>query len=129
LAPFSRARKRRGSWTNKRLIGVSNYLSKNLRHPHHQLGLTLRPGRWVPLSDLLAAADQHCFAISHDELVEGVATNDKRRFSFDEIDDLRWASQGRRVEAPATRGDADLRGALSWDGRAVPAGDPGRGFA
>ena len=49
---------------------VSKYLSKYLRHAPHELGLTLQPGGWVPVDDLLAAAGSHGFPIDYDELVE-----------------------------------------------------------
>ena len=83
---------------DKRLITVSKYLAKYLRHAPHELGLTLQPGGWVPVDDLLAAADRHGFPIVYDELVECVETNDKRRFAFDGTGDLIRANQGHSVE-------------------------------
>ena len=83
---------------DKRLITVSKYLAKYLRHAPHELGLTLQPGGWVPVDDLLAAADGHGFPITYDELVECVETNDKRRFAFDGTGDLIRANQGHSVE-------------------------------
>jgi putative RNA 2'-phosphotransferase len=77
---------------------VSKYLAKYLRHSPHELGLTLRPGGWVPVDDLLVAARRHGFPISYDELVECVETNDKKQFSFDETGDLIRANQGHSVE-------------------------------
>jgi putative RNA 2'-phosphotransferase len=82
----------------KRFVRVSKYLAKYLRHAPEELGLTLRPGGWVPVDDLLAAAGRHGFPISYDELVEVVETNDKRRFSFDETNELIRANQGHSVE-------------------------------
>jgi putative RNA 2'-phosphotransferase len=82
----------------KRLVRVSKYLAKYLRHAPHELGLTLLPGGWVPVDDLLQAARNHGFPISYDELVEVVETNDKRRFSFDESGELIRANQGHSVE-------------------------------
>ena len=84
--------------SKKRLISISKYLSKYLRHAPHELGLTLQPGGWVPLDDLLAATEEIGFPISYDELVEVVETNDKRRFSFDDSGDLIRANQGHSVE-------------------------------
>ena len=81
-----------------RAIRVSKYLAKYLRHAPEELGLTLRPGGWVPVDELLAAAGRHGFPISYDELVEVVETNDKRRFSFDDTGDLIRANQGHSVE-------------------------------
>jgi len=80
-----------------RLVRVSKYLAKYLRHAPRELGLTLQPGGWVPVDDLLEAARKHGFPISHDELVEVVETNDKRRYSFDETGDLIRANQGHSV--------------------------------
>lgn len=81
-----------------RLIRVSKSLSKHLRHAPQEPGLTLRPGGWVPVDDLLAAAEEHGFPLRSDELVECVETDDKQRFSFDETGDLIRANQGHRVE-------------------------------
>src|SRR3954463_16137746 len=81
-----------------RLVRVSKFLAKSLRHAPHELGLMLQPGGWVPVDDLLAAAQQHGFPISYDELVECVETNDKRRFSFDETGEMIRANQGHSVE-------------------------------
>jgi len=58
-----------------RLIRVSKYLAKYLRHSPHELGLTLQPGGWVGIDDLLDAAEKSGFPISHDDLVECVETN------------------------------------------------------
>ena len=58
------------------------------------LGLSLQSGGWVPVDDLLAASKSIGFAISYDDLVECVETNDKQRFSFDETGDLIRANQG-----------------------------------
>ena len=49
------------------------------------------------MDDLLDAARGQGFPISDDELVEVVETNDKRRFSFDEVGDLIRANQGHSV--------------------------------
>jgi putative RNA 2'-phosphotransferase len=81
-----------------RLTSVSKYLSKFLRHAPGDLGLTLQPGGWVPVDDLLAAADRGGFPITYDELVECVETNDKQRFSFDITGELIRANQGHSVE-------------------------------
>jgi putative RNA 2'-phosphotransferase len=78
----------------KRLVQLSKYLSKYLRHSPHELGLSLRPGGWVPVDDLLAAAEEHRFPIGYDELVECVETNDKQRFAFDVSGEMIRANQG-----------------------------------
>ncbi len=82
----------------KRLTSISKYLAKYLRHAPEELGLTLQPGGWVPVDDLLDAADRHGFPIEYDELVEVVETNDKRRYSFDPSGEAIRANQGHSVE-------------------------------
>ena len=82
---------------NKRLIRLSKYLAKYLRHAPQGIGLTLQPGGWVPVDDLLAAADKNGFPIMYDELVECVESNDKQRFAFDVSGELIRANQGHSV--------------------------------
>lgn len=81
-----------------RLTHISKYLAKYLRHAPAELGMNLQPGGWVPVDDLLTAAENHGFPITYDELIECVETNDKRRYSFDETGDLIRANQGHSVE-------------------------------
>jgi putative RNA 2'-phosphotransferase len=81
-----------------RLIRLSKYLAKYLRHSPHELGLTLQPGSWVLVDDLLIAAEKNGFPITYDELAECVETNDKQRFAFDVSDELIRANQGHSVE-------------------------------
>jgi putative RNA 2'-phosphotransferase len=83
---------------DNRLFRLSKYLAKHLRHSPHDLGLTLQPGGWVPVDDLLSAARRHGFPISYDDLVECVETNDKQRFAFDVSGELIRANQGHSVE-------------------------------
>lgn len=80
-----------------RLIKLSKYLSKHLRHQPERLGLTLQPGGWVAVDELLAACSAHRMPISRAELAEVVAGNDKQRFAFDATGQLIRASQGHSV--------------------------------
>ncbi len=82
---------------DRRLITVSKFLSKHLRHAPEALGLTLQPGGWVAVDELLAASARAGFAISHDELITCVETNDKQRFSFDDTGDRIRANQGHSI--------------------------------
>jgi putative RNA 2'-phosphotransferase len=90
----------KGSQTSKdkRLIKASKYLTKYLRHAPQELGLTLQPGGWVPVDDLLNATERTGFSITYDELVDCVETIDKQRFAFDDAGDLIRANQGHSVE-------------------------------
>jgi putative RNA 2'-phosphotransferase len=81
-----------------RLTAVSKYLARHLRHAPEDLGLTLQPGGWVPVADLLAATARAGFAITRSELNRCVETNDKQRFAFDETGEHIRANQGHSVE-------------------------------
>jgi putative RNA 2'-phosphotransferase len=81
-----------------RLVTVSKCVSKYLRHEPEALGLTLEPGGWVPVADLLAGAAKIGFPITREELDQVVAENDKQRFSFDDTRTKIRANQGHSTE-------------------------------
>ncbi len=81
---------------NNRLVKISKYLSKHLRHSPDRIGLELQPGGWVSVAELLAACQKDKFHIFENELKEVVRNNDKKRFSFDPTR-IR-ANQGHTVE-------------------------------
>jgi putative RNA 2'-phosphotransferase len=83
---------------DSRLVKISKYLSKHLRHSPERIGLKLTEGGWVVVEELLAACRKHEFKISLEELNEVVANNDKKRFSFDATGTLIRANQGHSVE-------------------------------
>jgi putative RNA 2'-phosphotransferase len=83
---------------HQRLVRVSKYLSKHLRHEPERLGLALEVGGWVAIDDLLAATARDRFAISRAELDEVVARSDKQRFAIDETGTRIRANQGHSVE-------------------------------
>ncbi len=82
----------------QRLVTVSKFLSKYLRHEPEALGLALEPGGWVRIDDVLSGAAQKGFPISKDELLRVVAENDKQRFSLDETQTRIRANQGHSAE-------------------------------
>lgn len=82
----------------KRAVHVSKYLSRHLRHAPADLGLTLEPGGWVAITDLLAATAQNGFPITIDELLTIVTGSDKQRFAIDETGTRIRANQGHSVE-------------------------------
>ena len=104
----------------KRLLEVSKYLSKHLRHAPGDLGLTLQPGGWVAVDELLAATSAHGFAISPDDLRAVVADNNKQRFAFDDTGTLIRANQGHSVEVDLQL-DPGLPPAVLYHGTAEPA--------
>ena len=83
---------------DRRLVKVSKYLSRHLRHEPERLGLVLGQGGWVRVDELLAVCAARSFALSREELQEVVDRNDKRRFSFDETGTMIRANQGHSVE-------------------------------
>jgi putative RNA 2'-phosphotransferase len=83
---------------DRRLVTISKFLAKHLRHAPDALGLSLQPGGWVSVDELLAASERIGFSIAYDQLIECVETNDKKRFSFDDTGDLIRANQGHSVE-------------------------------
>ena len=83
---------------DQRLVRLSKYLSKHLRHQPQRLGLVLLPGGWVAVDDLLAACARNQMPISRAQLDEVVARNDKQRFAFDASGTMIRANQGHSVE-------------------------------
>lgn len=83
---------------NSRLVKISKYLSKHLRHTPEKIGLKLADGGWVAVDELLAACAKNKFIITLEELKEVVKTNDKKRFSFDDTLTLIRANQGHSTE-------------------------------
>ena len=80
-----------------RLVKISKYLSKHLRHQPERIGLTLEPGGWVNVDQLLSVCKQYSFPLTLNELKEVVAQNDKQRFSFDATETQIRANQGHSV--------------------------------
>ncbi|WP_366665028.1 RNA 2'-phosphotransferase [Microcoleus sp. bin48.metabat.b7b8b9.023] len=81
-----------------RLIKISRYLSKHLRHAPARIGIQLAPGGWISVGELLDACQKNNFSVQLYELKEVVAQNDKQRFSFDSTGTLIRANQGHSVE-------------------------------
>lgn len=79
----------------RRLVRVSKYLAKHLRHQPERIGIELDAHGWVDVDALLSAAGSHGFPISRAELERVVTDNDKRRYVID--GDRIRASQGHSV--------------------------------
>ncbi|WP_129767338.1 RNA 2'-phosphotransferase [Streptomyces sp. L-9-10] len=79
----------------RRIVKVSKYLAKHLRHQPERIGITLDANGWVPIDELMTAAAAHGFRLSRAELDHVVAVNDKRRFTID--GDRIRANQGHTV--------------------------------
>jgi putative RNA 2'-phosphotransferase len=78
------------------LVKLSKRMSKALRHDPGRVGLTLDPGGWVPVADLVAA-----LGVDRADVDTVVAGNDKSRFAIvrgsDGVERIR-ASQGHSVQ-------------------------------
>jgi putative RNA 2'-phosphotransferase len=83
---------------DSRLVKISRYLSRHLRHQPDRIGITLEPGGWVKVDELLTACKKNQFNISRQELELVVEQNDKKRFSFDKTGSYIRANQGHSVE-------------------------------
>ncbi|MCT2589323.1 RNA 2'-phosphotransferase [Streptomyces sp. N2-109] len=79
-------------------VRISKYLARHLRHDPGRIGIVLDEHGWVPVEELLRAAEAHGFRFSREELTEVVASNDKRRYALDQERDRIRASQGHSVE-------------------------------
>jgi putative RNA 2'-phosphotransferase len=79
----------------RRLVKVSKYLAKHLRHQPERIGIELDERGWVEIEVLLAAAAEHGFPVSRAELEQVVAVDGKRRYAIE--DGRIRASQGHSV--------------------------------
>ena len=70
---------------------TSRFLSLVLRHKPQTLGLTLGPGGWVQVDDLLRGLKKAGRGMSRDQLERIVAENDKRRYTL--------SADGKRIRA------------------------------
>jgi putative RNA 2'-phosphotransferase len=77
---------------------ISKRLSLHLRHEPETLGLTLEPGGWVKVDDLIKGFSNVHFNITKEQLETIVRENDKQRFSFDETGTKIRANQGHSTE-------------------------------
>jgi putative RNA 2'-phosphotransferase len=75
---------------------LSKYLSYHLCHAPQELGLTLQPGGWVNVDDLLKAKGK--YTITRSELESIVANSEKKRFAIDPTGEKIRANQGHSVE-------------------------------
>src|SRR4051812_32062175 len=104
---------------DRRLVKVSKYLAKHLRHSPERLGITLDPQGWVAVDTLLEACQRQGFALTRDELDEVVRRNDKHRYAYDATGTRIRASQGHSAEVdlglPASQPPALLyHGTAEW---------------
>ncbi len=76
---------------------ISKFLSLVLRHQPETIGIRLDENGWVDPQLLIFKMNQHGFNISMEILDHVVATNNKKRFAYNEGKTLIRASQGHSV--------------------------------
>jgi putative RNA 2'-phosphotransferase len=76
---------------------ISKFLSFVLRHKPEEIGITLDENGWTSTSELLSKINMKSFPISMENLENIVATNNKKRFAFNEDKTNIRASQGHSV--------------------------------
>ena len=79
-------------------VRLSKFLSLVLRHDPGCINLHLDKHGWASVGDLIAAAHRKGTQITSQQLEEVVATNDKKRFAFNEDHTRIRASQGHSVD-------------------------------
>lgn len=77
---------------------TSKFLSYVLRHKPEEIGIELDAAGWVDVGELLAKASASGRPIAREQLERIVATNDKKRFAFNENRTRIRASQGHSVD-------------------------------
>lgn len=82
----------------KRRVRISKFVSLVLRHEPTKAGLTLEPGGWVPVDDLLAGAARAGIRFTRDELLAVVKACEKQRFGIDDSGTKIRANQGHSTE-------------------------------
>ncbi len=82
---------------DKQKTKISKFLSLILRHNPENIGLTLDENGWANVADLLEKSAKNGNVFTLEELSEVVATNDIKRFSFDESKTKIRASQGHSI--------------------------------
>lgn len=81
----------------KRIVTISKFLSRHLRHAPEKIGLVLDSAGWADVNELLAACARNHLPITRAELEQVVAENDKKRFTFDAAGNRIRASQGHSI--------------------------------
>lgn len=79
------------------LIRFSKFVSLVLRHKPQQYGLTLDEHGWVPIDELIAAANRAGVPLTHAALQQVVVQNDKQRFAISDDGRAIRARQGHSI--------------------------------
>jgi putative RNA 2'-phosphotransferase len=82
----------------QRLVRLSKWVALRLRHDPAGIALALDPAGWAAVDDLIAASTRHGVRFDRAALDAVVASNDKRRFEYDESGTRIRARQGHSIE-------------------------------
>lgn len=82
---------------SKKNKNISKFLSYVLRHNPDKLGITLDANGWTSVKAMLEKINVGNYSLSMETLEEVVATNNKKRFAFNEDKTMIRASQGHSV--------------------------------
>ncbi|WP_298313093.1 RNA 2'-phosphotransferase [uncultured Aquimarina sp.] len=77
---------------------ISKFLSLILRHNPGKIGLKLDENGWADVGELISKANKHRNQLNTETLEEVVATNDKKRFAFNEDETKIRANQGHSIK-------------------------------
>ena len=83
--------------TNK-IKHISKFLSLILRHNPEKIGLQLDENGWAEVAELLRKSNRYQPTLTLETLQEVVATNDKKRFAFNEDQTKIRANQGHSIK-------------------------------
>lgn len=84
--------------SEKQLIHISKFLSLVLRHQPETIAIRLDQNAWTDVKDLIEKANNYGIIFDRETLNHIVATNPKKRFTFNATLDKIRASQGHSVE-------------------------------
>lgn len=82
----------------KNIKRISKFLSLLLRHQPETIGLKLDKNGWAMVDELIEKSKRRNRTLSKEILKEVVATNDKKRFSFNEDETMIRANQGHSLK-------------------------------
>lgn len=82
----------------KQLKHISKFMSLVLRHQPDEIGLTLDANGWAFTSELIDKMNKYGIKVNEEIISTVVATNEKKRFAFNEDKTMIRASQGHSIE-------------------------------
>lgn len=91
----------------KKIKQASKFMSLVLRHKPEQIGLELDENGWANVPELIKKMNAALISVDFEMMKMIVATNDKKRFAFNEDETKIRASQGHSITV-----DVELKAAL-----------------